>query len=241
MLALLLARIGEFVAVDWLIHELWAGEPPRTARASLQNSVCQLRKVLGANALLTGNESYALNVEPERLDIEQFRLIVCRSRLAATAESRAQMLRAALALWRGPAFVDVANTPSLAFEASLLDELRISALEDVIDAELKLGYATEVVPELEQLIADEPYRERLRAQLMLALYRTGRQLRALEVFKEARETLLLGLGLEPSPSLRQLERAILNHDPLLAGNDLVPRPKQARARVFWTGRPHAST
>jgi DNA-binding SARP family transcriptional activator len=219
-LSLLLLRGGEFVSIDWLSDELWAGEPPHAARASLQNSVCQLRKHLGPTALLTGTESYALDVDLGRLDSEQFRLAVSDSRRAAAPESRARMLRSALALWRGPAFADITKTRSLSFEASLLNELRVSAVEDAIDAELQLGRGAALVPELEQLIADEPYRERLRAQLMLALYRAGRQSTALEVFRAAQQTLLVELGLEPSPALRQLERAILNHEPDLLARSL---------------------
>lgn len=216
LLALLLARAGEFVSIDWLMDELWAGQPPHTARASLQNGVCQLRKALGPAALLTGDESYALTVALDQVDSEQFRLAVSEARVAASAEVRARMLRDALGLWRGPAFADISKTPWLAFEASLLNELRISTIEYAIEAELEIGCDAELVPELERLIAEDPYRERLRAQLMLALYRAGRQPKALEVFKETRETLRSELGLEPSPPLRELERGILTHDPALA-------------------------
>ena len=133
------------MSVDWLMDELWAGEPPSTARASLQNSVCQLRKLLGPSALLTGTESYALNVDLDRLDSEQFRLAVSDSRRAAAPESRARMLRSVVALWRGPAFADITKTPSLSFEASLLSKLRVSAVEDAIEGKLEIGRGAALV------------------------------------------------------------------------------------------------
>jgi DNA-binding SARP family transcriptional activator len=235
LLALLLVRAGEFVSTDWLIDDLWDGRPPETARASLQNSICQLRKALGTPALLTRPDGYALDAEPEETDFGRFRRILTDARAAATPRSRGRKLRDALALWRGPALADVTKTPSLEFEVSLLNDLRVSALEGAIDAELELGRGADLVPELERLIASEPYRERLRAQLMIALYRAGCQSRALEVFKETHETLVSELGLDPSPALHELERAILNHDPALAARRLLrgsaarEKPKAARS------------
>lgn len=215
LLALLLVQPGRRVSTGQLIDELWVGDPPQAARASLQNSVCQLRKALGPDLLLTGVDGYWLDINAEQVDVGRFRRIVADARAAASIRCRARKLRDALALWRGPAYADIRQTRSLEFEASLLTELRTSALEDAIDAELELGCAAALVPELERLIDAEPYRERPRAQLMLALYRSGRQLGALEAFKEARQTLVSSVGLEPSPPLRALERAILNHDPRL--------------------------
>ena len=233
LLALLLVRAGEFVSVNRLVDELWAGEPPETARASLQNCVCQLRKRLGADVLSTAGEGYRVNVEPEQIDIVLFRRAVAAGRVAATTRSRAVTLRKALALWRGRALEDISQIPALELEASLLQEQRTSALEDAIDTELQLGYDAELVPELERLIADEPYRERLRAQLVLALYHSGRQQGALEALRETRRILLSELGLEPSPPLRELERAILNQAPELA-------PSGSRAAARHHPRPRRS-
>jgi DNA-binding SARP family transcriptional activator len=199
-----------------LIDELWVGHPPDSARASLQNFVSELRRVLGASALLTCAAGYALDIQTEQTDAGRFRRIVADARAATATRVRARKLREALALWQGPALADISRTPSLEFEASLLNELRVSALEDALDAELELGWDAELVPELRRLIASEPYRERPRGQLMVALYRSGCQLQALEAFKEARETFRSEVGLEPSPRLCELQSAILNHDPHLA-------------------------
>jgi DNA-binding SARP family transcriptional activator len=227
LLALLLLRVGEVASTDWLIDELWAGEPPETARASVHNAICRLRKVLGADALRTRADGYALDVPVQHTDVGWFRGVVADARAAATTGYRARRLREALALWRGPALADVWPTPSIELEASLLNESRISTLEDAIEAELELGRDADLVPELERLISKEPFRERPRAQLMLALYRSGRQLSALEAFKDARKT-LSGVGLEPSPPLRELERAILNHHPTLALRRPSLRTSRAR-------------
>jgi len=233
LLALLLVRAGELVSTNWLVDELWPDEPPESARASLQNFVCRLRKVLGADVLLTSVEGYRLNVRLEQIDTVLFRRAVAAGRALAAPRSRAARLRTGLALWRGRALEGVSRTPALELEASLLQEQRTSALEDAIDAELQLGYDVELVPELERLIADEPYRERLRAQLGLALYRSGRQQGALDALRQARRTLLCELGLEPSPPLRDLERAILDQAPELA-------PLGPRAIAYHHPRPPRS-
>jgi DNA-binding SARP family transcriptional activator len=234
LLALLLVCAGEFVLSDWLVDELWTDEPPETARASLQNFVCQLRKVLGADVVLTGVQGYRLNVQPEQIDTVRFRQAAAAGRALAAPRSCAARLRAGLELWRGRAFEDVVRTPALELEASLLHEQRTSALEDAIDAELQLGYDADLVAELERLIADEPYRERLRAQLALALYRSGRQQEALDGLRQARRTLRCELGLEPSPPLRELERAILAQAPELASPRRRPLAYHHVPRQFST-------
>jgi DNA-binding SARP family transcriptional activator len=226
LLALLLIRTGELVPTDWLVDELWPDEPPESARASLQNFVCRLRKVLGADVLLTGVGGYRVNVRPEQIDAFLFRRAVAAGCTSESPRSRAARLRKGLAFWRGGAFEGVSRTPALELDAALLHEQRTSALEDAIEAELQLGYAAELVPELERLIVDEPYRERLRALLVLALYRSGRQQGALDALRQARRKLLSELGLEPSPPLRDLERAILDHAPELA----LPRPRATAYR-----------
>jgi len=231
LLALLLLRQGVVVSADRLVEELWAGRPPATARASLQNCVSQLRKALGADVVVTRAAGYVLDVRPEQTDVGCFERLIADARAAATVEERAARLREGLALWRGPALADVTAGASLEVEAACLEELRVSALEEVIDAELELGCGAELVSELEQLIAKEPFRERPRAQLMLALYRAGRQRDALEAYQQARRMLVDELGLEPSGPLRELEQAILRQDAILDRATPAIPPAQSRKQV----------
>jgi DNA-binding SARP family transcriptional activator len=246
LLALLLLSAGDLVSADRLIEEVWASRPPATARASLHNFVSQLRKALGVNIITTHASGYVFNVRVEQTDVGRFQRLVEDAHATATLEPRASKLRNALALWRGSALADVWPTPSIELEAACLDERRISTVEDLIDAELQLGRAAQLVPTLERLVTNEPFRERLRGQLMLALYRSGRQAAALESFQQARAMLIAGLGLEPSPALRELERAILNHDPWLERLPARPAllPEQPRIVTFgcaaWSRRPRRS-
>lgn len=222
LLGLLLLRAGEVVSVDTLIEELWTGKPPPTAKDALQNYVSQLRKSLGKEVILTRSPGYVLEIEPAQTDVGRFQQLVGGARGQSDAEARAVDLRAALALWRGPALADLAYEGFAAAEAARLEELRAVVHEDLVDAELELGRHAELVPELEELVARHPYDERARAQLMLALYRAGRQADALEAFKDARRILDEELGLEPSPTLRELERSILMQEP-----SLVTEPETA--------------
>jgi DNA-binding SARP family transcriptional activator len=215
LLALLLMRRGETVSTDWLLENLWAGAPPAEARASLQNYVSQLRKALGPDVLVTRAPGYVLAVKPEQTDVGRFERLVEEGCAAERPAERAAKLREGLALWRGSALTEAPQSAFAEVEAARLEELRVEAFEDAIDAELALGAGAGLVSELEQMVAQEPFRERLRAQLMLALYRSGRQAAALEAFQRARATLAEELGLEPSPALRGLERAILNQDAAL--------------------------
>jgi DNA-binding SARP family transcriptional activator/predicted ATPase len=214
LLAVLLLNANEVVSTDRLIDALWGESPPKTAVESLHNLVSQLRRVVG-DTLVTRPPGYVLQVEPWRIDLERFQALVAEAD-RAPAPARAAKLREALALWRGPALADLAFEPFAEHEAGRLDELRASAGEELAEAELSLGRNADVVPELEALVAAHPLRERLRAQLMLALYRSGRQAEALDAYRDARRALRDGLGLEPSPALRELERAILRQDPRLA-------------------------
>src|SRR5207244_9078587 len=171
-----------------------------------------------------------LRVDPERFDLARFERLTAEARGAKPRE-RAEKLRAALALWRGPALEDLAFEPFARDEVGRLEEARLAALEQRIEAELELGSAGELAGELEQLVEEHPLRERFRAQLMLALYRAGRQADALEVYRRTREELVDELGIEPAPAIREVDRAILAHDAPLdlaagvqAGRVLPRRP-----------------
>ncbi len=211
LLAFLLLHANEPVSSDRLIDEVWGPTPPKTAGASLQNYVSRLRKAIGAELLLSQPAGYVLRVDPERFDLARFERLTAEARGAKPRE-RAEKLRAALALWRGPALEDLAFEPFARDEVGRLEEARLSALEQRIDADLELGSAGELVGELEQLVAEQPLRERFRGQLMLALYRAGRQAEALAAYQDARRVLMDELGLEPKEELRALEQAILQQD-----------------------------
>jgi DNA-binding SARP family transcriptional activator len=208
LLAILLTRVNEVVSADRLIDELWGEHPPRTALNTLQYFVSQLRKALGADRIVTRAPGYAIRVEPGELDLERFERL--------TADSSAESLREALSLWRGPALADLSYEAFAQAEIARLEELRVVALERRIDADLLGGRHVELIGELESLVDEHPLRERLRGQLMLALYRGGRQADALAVYQATRRTLADELGLETSPALQELEKAILRHDPALA-------------------------
>jgi predicted ATPase/DNA-binding SARP family transcriptional activator len=221
LLAILLLRPGESVTSDALVDELWGEDPPRTARASLQNYVGHLRRALGSAVLLSRGGGYLLDIEPEQVDLGRFKHLVAEGRVAK-GEERVEKLREALALWRGPPLTDLAFEPFAAYEVVRLEELRTAALEDLIDAELSLGAGAELIGQLAALINEHPFRERPRAQLMLALYRSGRQAEALDAYQETRWTLVNELGIEPGKKLRQLEAAILRGDPTL---DALPEAR----------------
>jgi DNA-binding SARP family transcriptional activator len=215
LLAALLVRAGEVVSTDRLIDDLWGEEPPRTAGTSLQNFVSQLRKLLGPEVLVTRAPGYALAVEPAAVDAARFERLVAEARGSDPAE-RVEQLRAALSLWRGEPLAEFAYAPFAEAEIRRLEELRLSAVEEVVDAELELGRHTDVIGELEPLVQANPLRERMRGQLMLALYRTGRQAEALQSYQDARVALVEGLGIDPGPALQRLHGAILRQDDALS-------------------------
>src|SRR6266851_9023119 len=218
LLAALLLEPNRVVSRDRLIDALWGELPPDTARNTIQVYVSQLRKLLPDVALETAPPGYRLVVDPETVDLFRFVRLgdEGRSRLAdGDAAGAAETLRAALGLWRGAPIADLAEEPFAQAEIARLEELRLATLEDRIDADLALGRHGQLVPELERLVVEHPLRERLRAQLMLALYRAGRQADALAVYQRVRKTLVDELGIEPGEALRKLERAILAHDPSL--------------------------
>ncbi len=221
LLALLLLHRNEVVPAERLIDDLWGENPPATAANTLQVYVSQLRKVV-EDELVRDGPGYSLQVEPDGLDAERFERLAGE---AASALGRgayvdaSDLLVEALALWRGPPLVDVHYESFAQAEITRLEELRLAALEGRLEADLGLGRHSQVVGELEALVAENPLRERLRGQLMLALYRMGRQADALEAYKDARHVLLDELGLEPGPELRELEQAILRQE-----ESLSPRP-----------------
>jgi DNA-binding SARP family transcriptional activator len=220
VLALLLLHSNEALSRDVIIDELWGESPPPTAAKVLQNCISALRKELpdGGQALRTVGGSYALAVGAGELDRDRFEQALAKGRAALAAgesEAAAEQLRAALALWRGGPLSDFAYDHFAQEEIVRLDELHIEAVEDRIDADLACGRADELVAELEALVGRHPLRERLRRQLMLALYRTGRQAEALAAYRDARQTLLGELGIEPTRALQELEKAILAQDPAL--------------------------
>jgi DNA-binding SARP family transcriptional activator len=246
LLALLVLSANEVVPSDRLIDELWGGHPPESGATALHGLVSQLRKALepgrpageSGSVLVTRAPGYELVVAPEAVDAIRFERLVQSGRAATATGDPAggrRELQAALALWRGGALADAGDAPTVHTEAIRLGELRLDALEARVDADLALGLHAELVHELEALVQREPLRERLCAQLMLALYRSGRQAEALDVYRRTRETLVGELGLEPTPGLRELEQRILQHDPGLAAPPSPGPPwrrRPGRARVL---------
>jgi DNA-binding SARP family transcriptional activator len=223
LLAILLLHANELVSTDRLVDQLWGHAPPATAVKSIQVYVSRLRKELGDGRLVTRAPGYVLRVEPPELDLARFEQLAGEASRAAP-EAAARKLRDALALWRGPALADLAYEQFAQVEIARLEEMRLAVLEQRIDAELKAGRHAELVGELESLVTHHPLRERLRCQLMLALYRSSRQAEALEAYRAARRELQEELGLEPSGELRELEQAILRQDPELDAPQVDARP-----------------
>jgi len=230
LLALLLLHPNEVVPADRLIDELWGEDSPERAAAALRVNVSRLRKALPRDVLTTRSPGYAVRVEPDELDLHRFERLVDegRSLLArGLAADASQRLRDALSLWRGPALADFAYQSFARTAIARLEEIRLAAVELRIDADLALGRHDELVGELEALVAEEPLRERFRRCLMTALYRSGRQAEALEAYQDTRRALVDELGVDPTPALQELERAILRQDPSLDVE--APAPAGARA------------
>ena len=236
VLALLLLHRGETLSSDRLIDELWGEEPPATAAKTLQVHVSRLRKALasgaggGGDVVVTSPHGYGLEIDPEQVDAHRFERLLDEGRAELAADRPAQALEAleeALALWRGPVLADLSYEAFAQAEIARLEDLRVAAVEQLIEAKLALGRHGEVVGQLETLIVEHPYRERLRAQLMLALYRCDRQADALQAYQDARRKLVEELGIEPGERLRELEGAILAQDAALAVPACPPRPAPA--------------
>jgi DNA-binding SARP family transcriptional activator len=229
LLAVLLLHPNEVVPADRLIDELWGEDSPEDAAAALRVNVSRLRKALPQDVLTTRSPGYVIRIEPDALDLHEFERLVDEGRsllargLAADASKR---LREALSLWRGPAFADFTYESFAQTAIARLEEIRLAAVELRIDADLALGRHDELVGELEALVAEHPLRERLQRYLMTALYRSGRQAEALDAYKDARRIFVDELGIDPSPALQELERAILQQDPALD----VEAPAQAGFR-----------
>jgi DNA-binding SARP family transcriptional activator len=245
VLAVLLLNANKVVSRDRLIDELWGESPPGTAAKLVQVYVSRLRKALepdrgggAGDVLVTKAPGYLLRVDRDELDVSRFEQLLEAGQDALSrgaAAKAADRLRGALALWRGPALSDFAFEPFAQAEVGRLEELRLAAIEGRIDADLALGREAAVLGELEALVAEHPHRERLRAQLMLALYRTGRQAEALEAYREARRALTEELGIEPGRELRELHEAILRQDP-----ELDRRAEEAKAPPPTSGDEPAS-
>ena len=238
VLALMILHENEVVSRDVIVDALWGEEPPATAAKVLQNCVSALRKELpgGTETLLTRGAGYELRIAPGELDRDRFERLLAEGRAALAAGDHSdagEQLRKAVALWRGAPLSDFTYERFAQEEITRLEELHIAALEDRIEADLALGRHVELVPELEALVGKHPLRERLRWQLMLALYRAGRQAESLETYRAARRTLLAELGIEPGRALHELERAILEHDPTLD----APVPARAATTAASGARP----
>jgi DNA-binding SARP family transcriptional activator/tetratricopeptide (TPR) repeat protein len=237
LLALLLLNANELVSADRLLEELW-GDAGRASPNALQVAVSRLRHALGwaAERLVTQEPGYVLRVGVDELDVARFEALVAEGRRRAAggdASGAAAAFRAALGLWRGGALADFVYEPFAQLDIARLEELRVSALEERVDADLAVGGCSELVGELQAAVAEHPLRERSCGQLMLALYRCGRQAEALAAYRQTRETLVEELGVEPGAELRQLESRILRQDASLEGAR-VPVAAIVRARKLVT-------
>jgi DNA-binding SARP family transcriptional activator/tetratricopeptide (TPR) repeat protein len=235
LLALLVLHAGDAVPAERLIDELWGEHPPATASTVVQGLVSRLRTLLEPGrdkgeppaVLQTVGNGYRLAVDPQAVDANRFKRMLDQGR-GADPVARSQLLGDALGLWRGPALADFTYEPFAQRAIAALEELRLAAIEDRIDVDLALGRHRERVAEVDQLVSAHPFRERLRGQLMLALYRAGRQADALEAYRKTREALVEELGIEPGRGLRELEGAILRQDPSL---DLPARTPESADSV----------
>ena len=232
LLALLVLRANELVASELLVEELWGESPPPTALKMLRNQVSALRRALGANERLeTQGSGYRLKIADGERDVDRFEAMVARgrARLGGDPQRAAAAFREALGLWRGPVLADLGYEAFVQSEAGRLEERRLVAFEGRIEAELAVGGHADLISELEVAVAEQPLRERLHGQLMLALYRCGRQAEALEAYRRARETLVGQLGLEPGPELRALHQGLLTHDAALQAP--APTPESPVSRL----------
>ena len=229
----LVLNANEVVPSEQLLVELWGEDSPPSAANALQAAISRLRRVLPAGRLTTTARGYMLRLFPAELDVAQFEQLIFEGRdalAAGTAAEAVQLLDQAMTLWRGPPLTDFRYEPFAQAEIARLEELRLACLEERNEANLAVGSAGALTAELGRMVTDHPLRERLRGQLMLALYRSGRQADALEAYRQFRSTLMEELGLEPSSALRELQAAILRHDPVLApgsatgGTPLARRP-----------------
>jgi DNA-binding SARP family transcriptional activator len=239
MLASLLLRATEVVPVGRLIDDLWGDDPPESAANIIQGYVSGLRHVIGREAIATRGRGYLLHVEPSNLDLRRFERLVDEGGYALANGRPLEAVEAfskALSLWRGPPFADISDEPFVVVAAGRLDELRLAALEKRIDADLACGRHGDVAAELATLVEEYPFRERFRAQHMLALYRSERQTDALASYQAARAKLAEELGIDPSPALQSLEKSILDHhsslDLSVSGGERLPELSEPRRVVL---------
>ncbi len=214
LVALLLLERGHAVSIDHLIDTLWGDKPPSTAVKSVQKYVSQLRKELG-DAIVTHSGGYALEVSDENVDARRFERLLNHAESADHLDETIDTLEEALSYWRGDPYPELTDVAVGISERTRLGELRLSAVENLMDAELSIGRHRALVGPLEKLVAQHPFRERIWGQLMLALYRSGRQSEALRAYQRLRRMLGDELGIEPTPEVRELEDRILLHDPKL--------------------------
>ncbi len=236
VLALLVSRAGSAVSTDLLVDGVYGDEPPQGARRSVQTYVSNLRGELGEVIEASGS-GYVLNADRSDVDALVFEDALSEAAASGDPEQAAQTLREALALWRGHPYADVDGFAHLTTERTRLSELRMTAIEHRVDADLELGYHRQLIAELESLTEEHPLRERFRAQQMLALYRCGRQAEALRAYEKTRNYLVDEMGLDPSPDLRDLEQRILDQDPSL-GFEIGPTVRQASILVADVADPH---
>jgi DNA-binding SARP family transcriptional activator/DNA-binding beta-propeller fold protein YncE len=229
LLAFLLLHPNQAVSRDRLVDELWGDSPPDTVATALQVHVSQLRKALGRDVIVTQPPGYLIRIREGELDLERFERSVAAARSVPPAEA-SELTREALALWRGPPLAEL-EAPFARAAGLRLEEQRLATLEQRIDADLELGRHMQLVPELEGLVREYPLREHLRAQLMIALYRSGRQADALDTYRHGQRLLDEELGLQPGEELRRLERAILEHDPSLGASTGEPIERRPPAHV----------
>ena len=236
LLALLLLHANELVTTEHLAEQLFGADASEASIRAVRVAVSRLRRLLDDETVATGPGGYLLRADPDQLDIAEFEALVAEGRVALSggdAAAAGGSFRSALALFRGRPLTDLALIEFVQPEVRRLEDLRLSALMDRIDVDLVLGSGSELVPELETLVQANPFQERLRGQLMLALYRSGRQNDALEVYRRTRELLAGELGLEPSRALQQLQQSILRQDESL---ELAPRveiPDSTARRSRW--------
>jgi predicted ATPase/DNA-binding SARP family transcriptional activator len=239
LLALLALSPNRVVSRERLIDGLWGDAPPENAVASVQVYVSRLRKLLPPGTLVTRPSGYLVAAEPESVDRTHFERLFEEGREAlahGNPERAAAVLQETLELWRGPALAEFASEQFARVEGARLESLRLAAVEARVEADLALGREGQVVDELEVLVGDHPLRERLRCQLMLALYRLGRQADALRVYRETRRMLVDELGIEPSAELQRLERRILTQDQTLASPARAELPRLPGALTPLVGR-----
>jgi DNA-binding SARP family transcriptional activator len=229
VLAMLLLREGETVPASRLMDDLWGKDPPESAANTLQSYVSKLRRELGREAIETRAGGYTARIDRDSFDLREFGRLVAEARDLSPAQAT-EHLRAALSLWRGAPLAEFAEQSWAGPAAARLEDLHLAALERCLELELELGRHTDVLGEIDALVAEHPLREQPRRLQLIALYRSGRQADALETYRHARALLVEELGIEPGPALREVEQAILRHDPSLAAPASPLAPPMAAER-----------